>query len=203
MVDEKVLDDFIREHRLNRKEGSSVVSVNDLSQLKSAGYSAENLFDYLNKQYGSLMHGSRKEFNNPINPSKLDTFKSKKFSAEYATFCTPFGSIALLKAILSNEQSILGYTMHLIDYPLNVEIENINENTVGNRGYVYIINNIDEFVNGIRFEPFEKRRLIHPNNWIEWIKIGKEPVFYNAVVSVEKSDFIYPIFDVTNNKRIQ
>ncbi len=47
MADKKVLDDFIGDYKLNREEGISVVSASDLSSLKSAGYSVEDLFDHL------------------------------------------------------------------------------------------------------------------------------------------------------------
>ena len=201
--DKKALDDFIGDYKLNRKDGISVVSTMDLSQLKSVGYNAEDLFNHLSEHYRSFLHGSRTYFDSPIRPSKLSKEKSKVFGSNYATFLTHFGSIALLKAILSNRGSNLGYSMHLNDVPLKVKIKDINENTIGKEGYVYLVNNSEGFVNGLNFESNKKQKMIDSRNWIEHVKIGSEPVSYNAVVSVVKTDFTYPIFDVTNNKRIQ
>jgi len=178
-----ILDDFIGDHRLNRKDGISIVSTRDLTHLRSAGYGVEDLLDYLSEHYRSLLHGSRANISEShLNPND----KGKIYGASLA-------SIALMRAILSNRNLRspgLQYP-YFIDgkNPLEVKIHGINNGTMGDRGFVYILNQREGFEN-------------KPEGSWQYVKKGQR-VPIAAKVAVEKADFVYPIFDVTNDKRIQ
>lgn len=183
MVVQKVLDEFIGDFRLSRKEGISVISGNDLSQLKSAGYSVEDLFEYLSQQYQSLFHGSRTD----ITDTHLkQTGVGKIYGSNLA-------GIALMRAIISNrglKSPGLQYPYFIDDnHPLEIKIHGINDDTIGTKGFVYVLNQRDLFKN---------------NPLGSWqYEIEGQNVAIAAKVAVESTDFRYPIFDVTNNRRIQ
>lgn len=179
----RVLDDFIGDYELDRKEGVSVVSVEDLSQLKSAGYTSEDLFDHLSEHYQSLLHGSRVEISD-------DCLKQNGSGKVYSS---DSAAIALMRAIVSNRG--LGYFglqyPYYIDekHPLEVEVHGINDETIAQEGFIYLLNQRNGFEN-------------NPKGSWQYVNKGSDvPIV--ARIAVEKSDFTYPIFDVTNNKRIQ
>jgi hypothetical protein len=182
MSNVKILDDFIADFGLNRTNGISIVSSKDLSQLKSAGCSAEDLFNHLSTQYNSLLHGSRTEiFQEYLIPN-----------AAGEVFATDLASIALMKSIISNSGLIypgIQYPYFINEEdPLIVSITGLNENTIGQSGFVYILNQREGFEND-------------PKGSWQYVNRGRIPI--NAKIAVEKTDFTYPIFDVTHNKRIQ
>jgi hypothetical protein len=180
---DKILDDFIKDYKLNRQNGISVVTARDLSQLKSVGYSVEDLFDHLTNQYHSLLHGSRVDIS--------DTYLKQNDAGK--VYGADLAAIALMRAIVSNrglKHPGLQYP-YFIDkeHPLELEIHGINDNTIGQNGFIYVLNQRDGFQN-------------NPKGSWQYVRTG-EDVPIAAKISVEKSDFTYPIFDVTNNRRIQ
>ncbi|MBT4175160.1 hypothetical protein HOC80_05125 [archaeon] len=174
------LNEFIRDNRLDRESGISIVSEEDISQLRSTGYSVEDLLDHLNEHYQSLLHGSRTEFNNHLKPNE-----------EGRVFSTDSGAIALLKAVISNELPFPGLKYpYFIDgrNPLVVKIHGINDETIGEKGFVYVLNQRQGFTND-------------PTGSWQYIKRGETPIA--ARIPVKRSDFAYPIIDVTNSRIIQ
>jgi hypothetical protein len=173
------LDEFIQDHRLDRESGISIVSEEDISQLRSTGYSVEDLLDHLSEHYQSLLHGSRTEFNNHLKPN----IQGRVFSTDSA-------AIALLKAIISNELPPPGLKYpYFIDkkHPLEVKIHGINDETIGDKGFVYVLNQREGFEND-------------PKGSWQYVKRGEAPIA--ARIVVKRSDFTYPIFDVTNSRRL-
>ncbi len=179
----KVLDDFIGDYRLDRKDGISIVSVRDMSQLKSAGYSTEDLLNYLSTHYQSLLHGSRTEISD-------DHLKQNGSGKVYGS---DLAAIALMRAIVSNKglkHPGLQYPYFIDEEnPLEVKVHGINDDTIGQKGFIYVLNQRDGFEN-------------NPEDSWQYVRTGQD-VPIAAKIAVEKSDFTYPIFDVTNNKRIQ
>jgi len=203
-MDNKSLEEFVKDYKLNRKQGITVVNSQDIIELKSQGHSVEELLDYLNNSCQSLFHGSRADFEPAIRPSALSREKSEMYKSDNAISATPFGAIALLKAILSNENANLSYPMDLYpDKRLVVDIEGLNEHTIGEKGYVYVINNIRGFVNEIEFRPIELIQRVNPKYRIEWIRPGKESIIYNAKICVDRLDFKYDIIDKATGKIIK
>ncbi|MBW3020440.1 hypothetical protein KY334_04030 [Candidatus Woesearchaeota archaeon] len=162
------LDEFIREFKLNRKDGTSYVSLEDLEILKNQGYSTENLLDYLCQNNNSLLHGSRSDFEDEIKPRKGKIY------------CANLGSIAILKSIFSNKGSTLSYDYDISENnPLKLKIKDLNENTIGENGFVYVVNNTDDFIN-------------HPEGSWQYIKYN--PSLINAKIEIKRDDFNYPIY---------
>jgi hypothetical protein len=177
----RVIDDFVKTHNLERYEGVSILTDNDITQLRTAGVKCEALFNHLSKHCGILLHGS------PTN-IKDDYLKSTYGNGEI--YASNLGSIAILTAILSHKVSTLYYPL-IIDgnNPLTVEIENINAQTISEKGFVYLIGDRLRFVNA-------------PSGSYQYITERKE-VPFTAKIPVLKSDFLYPIYDLTNNLQIQ
>ncbi len=183
MSDKKQLDEFIEDYKLSSNDKISFVSAKDLSQLKSLGHTSEDLFNHLNKYYKTLLHGSRIDISN-------NYLKQNEFGEVY---CSNLASIALMKAIISNRGLKfpgLQYPYFIdVEHPFEVKIHGINDKTIGQKGFVYVVNQ-----NNI-FENYPKK---------SWQYVNKtQHVSIIAKIAIEKSDFTYPIFDVTNNKRIQ
>lgn len=180
---DKILDDFIGDYQLNRQEGISIVSARDLSQLKSAGYSVEDLFDHLSKHYQSLLHGSRTEISD-------DYLKQNGTGKVYAS---DLAAIALMRAIISNKglkSPGLQYPYFINkEHPLKVRIHGINDDAIGQNGFIYVLNQRKGFEND-------------PKGSWQYVRNGQD-VPIAAKVAVEKSNFTYPVFDVINNRRIQ
>jgi hypothetical protein len=183
---EKILVEFINDHKLNEKKGISVVTSKDLSQLKSAGPSVEDLFDYLTINYKILLHGSRRDI--------FDDYL--KQNEEGKIYGSDLAAIALMRGIISNrglKYPGLGYPYFIDEkHPLKVRIHGINDETIGKKGFIYVINKTKGFKNNPK------------NSWQYVIKGQEVPII--AKVSIERSDFNfikYFVFDITNNKRIQ
>lgn len=183
MARKPVLDDFIGTHKLDQKSGLSVVTAADISQLKSAGYFVEDLLDHLTTRYNSLLHGSRVDIHDP----------SLMQNGEGEVFGTDLAGIALMRAIVSNRRLIrpgLVYPYFVnADHPLEVKIYGINEETIGENGFIYVINQREGFENT-------------PKGSWQYLRTGMDvPIV--AKIPVERADFTYPIFDMTRNVRIQ
>ena len=97
-----------------------------------------------------------------------------------------------MRAIISNR----GLKSPGLEYPyfiddensLEVKIHGMNDKTIGDHGFVYVLNLTQGFEND-------------PKGSWQHVKTGQIPIA--AKVAVEKLDFKYSIFDVTNNRRIQ
>ena len=130
-----------------------------------------------------MLHGSRIEISD-------DHLKSNRAGRVHGS---DLAAIALMRAIISNR----GLQHPGLQYPyfideehlLEIKIHGINEGTIGDFGFVYILNQREGFEN-------------NPKGSWQYVRIGQD-VPIAAKVAVGKADFNYPIFDVTNNRRIQ
>jgi hypothetical protein len=178
----KVLEQFIKEHRLERKEGMSIVTVQDIKQLKSEGQSVENLLDYLNQAHQILLHGSQ------INI----TDEYLKPNSNGNVYGADKSAIAIMKAIISNRNLTgkgLSYPYCINkNNPLEIHIHGINPKTISEEGFVYVIPDRKNFEN-------------NPKDSWQYVKKGIVPIV--AQIYISKEDFTYPIIDETNNIRIQ
>ncbi len=177
------LDDFVDQYDLISTNKISKLSNSDLVQLKESGYSIEELLNHLSDNYFCLLHGSRTDISDDylIPNSNGDIFASNT------------SSIALMRSIISNNNLIrpgLKYSYYLDEKnPLKVEIYGINDETIGDNGFIYVLPDIIEFSN----QP--------PGSWQYIAKCEK--INISAVIPVNKTDFLYSIYDITNNKKIQ
>ncbi|MGV8086445.1 MAG: hypothetical protein ACP5N1_02330 [Candidatus Woesearchaeota archaeon] len=176
------IEDFIKTHNLDGTKGISIVTTKDLSELKSQGYTVEKLLQQLCDQNKILLHGSRTNITeNYLRANPRGNIYGANLSA-----------IALMKAILSNRELTgngLEYPYFINENPLEVEINGLNEQTIGENGFVYLLNHTEEFQN-------------YPTGSWQYI-LKKEYVPITAKIEVLRDDFKYPIYDITNNRRIQ
>ncbi len=152
-------------------------------ELNRLGHTKEYILDSLVRNHEVLLHGSRVDIQgNHLRPNQ----KGK-------VFATNLACIAILKAIFSNiglkRPEGLGYSYYVPDNPLILKIHGIQKHTIGNRGFVYIITDTSGFQN------------TRPGSW-EFVKYN-ENIPFSYRLEIERNDFTYPVFDVTNNKRIQ
>lgn len=137
----------------------------------------------LSQLEGYLFHGSRMLFGNVINPGR-DGF----------VYATNNPAIAIMKAVYSNVNCInLGYPNFISKKnPLELHIKGINDNTIGEYGWVYLIkldnSNINDFVN----EPIGS-----------WQFKTTKKVNACSIKKVYKKDFTYPVYDDDNKIRLQ
>ena len=157
------------------------ISRNDLLELLQNNISVEFFLDYLCKKYGVLLHGSRIYF---------ETYLEQRSKA---IFATNLGSIAIMKSLLSNKGCNLSYPYFISEKsPLIVEVGErgeINSETIGEKGYVYIIRS-DKFKND-------------PKKSWQYINKKHKEVQILGKVEILFEDFNYPIIDKKNNKRIK
>jgi len=175
------LDDFVVKYGLLGR-GVSVISALGLRELKQRGCSAEDFLNYLVEKHNCLLHGSRKYI-------PEDFIKTNSKNEVYAT---DSGGIAILRAIISNKGLAypgLEYPYFISDKePLEVRIHGIKDDTIGEKGLVYIIPNREGFKN-------------QPEG--SWQYISSSNACFSAIIEVLKEDFKYPVFDVDKNKQIQ
>jgi len=148
------------------------ISLEDLTEMKEKGISTEMFLSFLEKRHDYLFHGSR---------NNIPFTENLRSSEEGKVFASSNPAIAILKAIYRNNAKNLGYPMNLAENNSNLTlvINEPQEDTVGEQGYVYIISNTDDF---------EK----DPNsNWQYFSKNNEIP--FVRKVQVEKSDFKYPV----------
>lgn len=140
------------------------------------------MLDYLSSHFNRLLHGSRTDISDP-------NLKPNRKNRVYAT---NYGSIAILKAVFSNwnlKGNGLGYPIWINEHtPLELRIEGLNKDTIGDGGFVYVINSA-EFFN-------------HPPGSWQYINTGRD-VPIQAKIEVEYDDFKYPVIDVDNKIRIK
>ncbi|MFA6974184.1 MAG: hypothetical protein WC238_05635 [Parcubacteria group bacterium] len=182
MKTKKRLEEFVRDHKLDTNVGLRVITFEDLAQLKSEGCSIEEMLNYLSKNYNRLLHGSR----NDICDGEL------RLGEDGRVYASDMSAVAILKAIFSREGR--GYVNLRYPFftnifkPFKLKIEGINNHTIGERGFVYVVDR-----DGFRNEP--------KGSW-QYVRESATPIL--AKISIQREDFNYPVFDVTNgNRRIQ
>ena len=154
-----------------------------IGTLKSSGRTKEYILNYLVKHNKVILHGSRVD----VSSSFLRPNRNGK------VFATNDARIAILKAIFSNRELQspgLEYPYFINERnPLTLRIHGINKETIGDIGFVYIISEIVGFVNT-------------PQGSWQYVK-KKESVPFSDRLDILRSDFIYPVYDVTNRRKIQ
>jgi hypothetical protein len=151
------------------------ITLQDLAEMKQRGISTEKFLNYLHKKYGYLFHGSRSDI------SIGDKIKSL---SRDVVFASSDPSIAILKAIYLNNADNLGYPMQITESKDNLvlEIEGPKSDTVGEKGFVYIISDTADFTPD-------------PNSNWQYAKndSNKGGVPFLKRIEIEKSDFVYPV----------
>jgi hypothetical protein len=178
-----ILEDFIKSYKLDRTSGITLVTTKDLTELKSQSHTVEELLQQLCTKNNTLLHGSRTDITD-------DYLQANSRGDIYSA---NFPAIALMRGILSNR----GLTGKGLEYPyvineknpLIVKINGMHEQTIGEKGFVYLLNNTEGFRN-------------YPQGSWQYI-LNTEYAPISAKIEIEKSDFTYPIYDITNNRRIQ
>ena len=160
---------------------SNILEVID--RLRSRGFSWEDTLNYLVENYGVLLHGSRIDISEDyLGPNH-----------EGDVFATNLASIAILKAITSNRGLIhpgFVYPYKISDKnPLILKIYGIQQYTIGSEGFVYIITNKAGFRN-------------NPEGSWQYVKKGTN-VQYSLKIKISRENFVYPIYDVTNDQWVQ
>lgn len=135
----------------------------------------EELLDSLVKEYGCLLHGSRTNIAGGILlPSRGNIY------------ATDNAGIAILKAIYSNNGSNLKYPSKISETsPLVLEIENMNDNTIGERGFVYIL---------------PSRKGFEKSTRNEWEFVSSKNSAFHSVIEVLRSDFKYPVYGINKER---
>ncbi len=138
----------------------------------------EKLLKHLVRDKNCLLHGSREDITDGHLISSLNG----------EIFATDNPAIAILKAIFSNKNAELVYPYFIIPLlsPLKLEIYLSHEDTIGERGFVYVINDTRSFVNRPKF------------SWQYVSNLNK--IVYVDKVEVKRSNFRYPVFDVDKQK---
>ena len=147
------------------------ITLSDLSEMKEKGLSTEMFLDFLGKKYGYLFHGSRNDI--PF----TEQIKSSKGGE---VFVSSSSSIAILKALYRNNAKNLGYPLNLTENNSNLTliIDGPQRDTIGERGYVYIISDTGSFEKDLSSN---------------WQYSSKTDVTFLKRVQVEKNDFKYPV----------
>jgi len=178
------LEEFLQTYRVKKKE-IPVIPAADLAGLKYTGHTAEDLFNYIINRDNLLLHGSREDISGP----------DLKPNGEGKIFATDLASIAIMRAIISNKDLKypgLEYAYFIGDEcPLEVKIYGMNENTIGSRGFVYVIAGKDK-------RGFEN----NPKDSWQYVK-EDSPVPFIVKFEVLREDFTSPVFDVDKDKQIQ
>lgn len=173
------LDDFIERNSVLEPAEASYISA---EQIRGLNIGIEDFLEYLSSGYSALLYGSREDIiGNVIKSNALNRL-----------FCSDMAGIAMMKAIISNKKlSGLGLTYpYFIDEKnhLEIRIEGMNEKTIGEKGFVYVIPDRESFYN-------------HPSGSWQYITRASE-VYFSAKIEVRKEDFNYPVFDAEKNLRI-
>ncbi len=172
---EKPMEEFEKKFS-NEKE----VSLNDLEQMKERGITTEEFLNFLAKKHGYLFHGSQSEL----------AIEEKLVSKEGKLYAADNPAIAILKSIYSNKGKGLNldYPYHISEEnPLKLKITGINPDTIGELGYVYVIDQKEGYVN----DP--------PGSWQYEKKGMMEKQEFLQRYEIEKDDFKYPVEIVEEN----
>lgn len=176
------IDDFIKNFDIMNTDGVSLITSTDLDLLRDQGISVELFFQYLADCYDVLLHGSQVY----IRQSSLRSKRAETFTSDLAP-------IALMRAVVSNEgleDPGLDYPYFPnSDFPLELRIHGIQPHTMTESGFVYVI---------------PKRQGFQNNPEGSWQYISSANLVpFCAMVEVLRTDFKYPIYDVTNDRVIQ
>lgn len=180
------IDAFIQKFIVSDATEPRYIDSSTLFVLKSRGFTLEDLLNRVTDELKFLLHGSRVD----ISEGFLRPNASGKI------YTTDTASVAIMKAIISNRG--LRYPGLYYDFlldrksPLEVEIYGMHENTIGERGFVYVIEDKEGFEN----EP--------KGSW-QYVKEGRSAVPYVAKIEVLKEDFDsrkHKIIDADNKRRI-
>lgn len=147
------------------------ITLADLFEMKEKGISTEMLLDFLGNKYGYLFHGSRNDI--PFS-EQIESSEGGK------VFASSSPAIAILKALYRNNAKNLGYPLNLAEGNSNLTlvVDEPKTDTIGERGYVYIIPSTDVF---------EK------DSSSNWQYSSEIDVDFTKRVQVEKDDFKYPV----------
>ncbi len=187
------------------EDGLVTISSEDLNLLRENKFSVEDFFNRLVRTNNYLLHGSTNEFTDSIKPTKLKrgTGQISKYGSKLVTFATPFGSMAMMKAIVSNKNASLSYDWW-ISGPLTVSINDLNEDTIKENGFVYLIEGRNDFVNGSRYLPLEHLNGRDLSRCVEWVRSDGRETPFIARIEVSKEDLL-PYHNIRNgdtDKRI-
>lgn len=153
------------------------------NSLKSGEYSTERALDRMVAEYKVLLRGSVIE--------EPDQFVRPTDKDDTRVCATNLASIALLNALFSKDGNpVMIYPFYIdAEHPMELRIRGMNDKTIRDHGFVYIISNRSGF-------------LRTPMGSWQYVKHSVE-VPYQSMVEVLKEDFTYPVYDVSNNVRIQ
>jgi hypothetical protein len=166
-------EEFIDKNIFNGNDFSSV-SPKKMENLRKSGHSVESLLDYMVQNYNVLLHGSTHD----IQDRQLNSQRGIIYASNMA-------SIALLKSVLSNKNANLRYPFKLENKDsLIVMIEGLNEKTIRENGFVYIIPSTDKFEFDVN------------TSWQYARKTQTAPII--AKIPTTIYDFKYPVFDVSD-----
>ncbi|MBT3814154.1 hypothetical protein HOE37_02050 [Candidatus Woesearchaeota archaeon] len=119
-------------------QNGTVISSDDLDELRKGGLLVEDFLDYLNIEHQLLLHGSHCDFDGPI-----------KSNDEGIIYLTEFGSVALLKAVLSNEGTNLRYPTRIKrKHSFPITLDGVNQKTIKSHGYIYLVGGDDTYLKG-------------------------------------------------------
>jgi hypothetical protein len=146
------------------------ITLDDLREMKEQGVTLEQYLGILKSKRGCFFHGS---------PTKIGLEQGIR-PAKEKIFATDEPAVAIMKAIYSNVGvESLNYPYVISERtPMKLEIEGVQPNTIGEKGYIYVINEKEGFQN----EP--------KGSW-QYIKKGENE--FVQCIEVEKSDFKYPV----------
>jgi hypothetical protein len=186
----RVLDDFVREHMLHAKDGNpTFVSRRDIENLKGRTGSVELLLNYMNQAFGSLFYGTTKNISKSIIPETQEKKLYLNPDGCRIIYASSLGAPAIIKGLTIKEKldergmNIPAVITH--EKPFNVEIYGLNDKSLRNEGFVYIINNT---------QGFKK----HPTSTWQYMSITNNPIELQAKIEINHYDFKHPINDVTN-----
>lgn len=184
----KILDEFARENKLDRKEGMTLVFSKHLKEIEPYNASVELLLNYISSAYGSLFYGSPLS----IKENSGDYLLSPNGSG--IVCCTNLGAAAIINALISKDKlSPPGMKIPLNmnpEQPFKVEIYGLSKKAVNESGFVYIVNNTEEF------------ERMHPSLW-QFKNTSGNPVRINARIPISNYDFKHPINDISNCRDIR
>lgn len=155
----------------------------EYARYKQDGLTTEQAFDRLVAEYKVLLRGSVIE--------EPDGFVQPTNSGDMVLCATNLAAIALLNALFSKDSGpIFEYPFYIDEeHPMVLKIKGINEHTVRNRGFVYVISDRRGFMRT-------------PMGAWQYVSYEKK-VPYCSRIDVLREDFTYPVYDVDNGVRIQ
>jgi hypothetical protein len=151
------------------------ITLDDMARMKAEGISTEIFLNALGETHNYLFHGSRNDI--PFGEKIISKRRDVVFASSKPV-------IAILKAIYLNNAKNLGYPLVLDNENKNLTlvITEAKEDTVGEKGYVYCV----EDKTGFEKDP--------RSNWQFSKGIERDGgVPFVRKIEVEKKDFDYPV----------